>query len=230
MGKIQTKKNLLATQNIFYFSKQTANDKVKNREPHPCLTENYLSRPENHCSQVLNLPQDISLSQLDQARKVETINSDTYFVKHKSSTSLHNEPPSPQPPSYNQQRHNKTVTNKINLESLDSHNSGPGDQFIDYLIKGKEAVIPVEQETSLNLINTPQQEIQIRNLPIVTPVLFDKNPCNLPKFIANFKSRVHFKQRFLDNMRMERLLSVLKGEAKNWLSVLAKVMFFIQQD
>ena len=116
------------------------------------------------------------------------------------------------------------------MESLDSHNSGPGDQFIDYLIKGKEAVIPVEQETSLNLINTPQQEIQIRNLPIVTPVLFDKNPCNLPKFIANFKSRVHFKQRFLDNMRMERLLSVLKGEAKNWLSVLAKVMFFIQQD
>ena len=70
----------------FICSSQTANDKVKSylsslaRELHPRLTENYLSHspgPENHSSQVLNLSQGVSLSQLDQARKVEIINSDT---------------------------------------------------------------------------------------------------------------------------------------------------------
>ena len=168
----------------FICPSQITNDKVKSylssltREPHPRLTENYLlhsPRPENHSSQVLNLSQDKSLSQLDQARKVEIINSDTYLVEHISKTSLPNEPPPPQSPSYSQFHHNKTVTDQINLESLESKNPEPVDQFIDYLIEGKETVIPGEEEISLKL--NLNQELETRNLPIVNLVSFDRNPC-----------------------------------------------------
>ena len=76
-----------------------------------------------------------------------------------------------------------------------------------------KTVIPREKETSLNLINTLHQELEPRNLPIVNLVLFEGNLCNWPEFIY-FKSRVHFRRSFSDNMRMERRPSVLKGGAK----------------
>ena len=43
---------------------------------------------------------------------------------------------------------------------------------------------------------------------------FDGNPCKWPDFVQNFKNRVHDKRSFTDDIRMERLLSVLDGEAK----------------
>ena len=41
-----------------------------------------------------------------------------------------------------------------------------------------------------------------------------KNSSKWPDFIENFSRRVHYKLSFTDNDRMERLLSVLTGEAK----------------
>ena len=171
------------------------------------------------------------MPQLDQARKVEIINSDTNLtVEHKSNTSLPDETLPPQSPSYSQRHQNKTVTNKINLESLESYITEPVDQFIDYLVEGKETVIPKEPETSLNLINTLYKELETRNLPIVNLVSFDENPCNWPELMADFISRVHFKRNFSDNMRRERLLSVLRGEAKKSVESIAKSSVFLQQD
>ena len=43
---------------------------------------------------------------------------------------------------------------------------------------------------------------------------FSGNPCEWPEFIENFHARVHLKSTFDDNLRMERLCSVLYGEAK----------------
>ena len=66
------------------------------------------------------LSQDVSLSKLDQARKAEIINSYTHLVEHISKPSLPDEPMPPQSPSYSQCHHNKTVTDKIKLESLEN--------------------------------------------------------------------------------------------------------------
>ena len=129
-------------------------------------------------------------------------------------------------PHHNQCRHNKAVTDKINLESVESYTPEPVDQFIDYLIEGKETVIGGKEETNLNLIKTLHQELETRNLPMVNLVSFDGNPCNWPEFIADFKSRVHFKRSFSDNMHMERLLSVLKGEAKKSVESVSKSGIF----
>ena len=60
-----------------------------------------------------------------------------------------------------------------------------------------------------------QQELETRHLSPIDLIPFDSNPLNWPEFIQNFKERVHLKKSFSDSMRMERLLSVLKGEAKN---------------
>ena len=43
---------------------------------------------------------------------------------------------------------------------------------------------------------------------------FDGDPCKWSDFIQNFKNRVHDKRSFTDDIRMERLLNVLDGEAK----------------
>ena len=43
---------------------------------------------------------------------------------------------------------------------------------------------------------------------------FSGNPCEWQEFIENFRARVHLKSTFDDNLRMERLCSVLYGEAK----------------
>ena len=42
---------------------------------------------------------------------------------------------------------------------------------------------------------------------------FSGDPCEWPEFIENFRTRVHLKSTFDDNWRMERLCSVLFGEA-----------------
>ena len=63
-------------------------------------------------------------------------------------------------------------------------------------------------------------------MPIVNLISFDGNLFNWPEYIANFKSRVHFEQGFSDNMRMERLLSVLTEEAKKSVDSIGKSGIF----
>ena len=56
------------------------------------------------------------------------------------------------------------------------------------------------------------QHIEAKDLP---PLLaFDGNPSCWPEFTENFKIMVHLKTTFNDTIRMERLLSVLRGEGK----------------
>lgn len=57
-------------------------------------------------------------------------------------------------------------------------------------------------------------EYESRNLPTIELTRFDGSPKQWPEFIENFKKRVHNKTTFDDNTRMERLLSVLDGDAK----------------
>ena len=48
-------------------------------------------------------------------------------------------------------------------------------------------------------------------------ITLDGNPTKWPEFIENFKTKVHNKVPFTNSMTMERLLSLLKGEAKKTL-------------
>ena len=65
-----------------------------------------------------------------------------------------------------------------------------------------------------------QREFETRDLPAINLMRFDGNSKQWPDFIQNFKHRVQNKISFRtylgfsDSVRMDRLLSVLDGEAK----------------
>ena len=59
-----------------------------------------------------------------------------------------------------------------------------------------------------------QLEYESKCLPVMELFRFEGDPCKWPGYIQNFKNRVHDKRGFTDDIRMERLLSVLDGEVK----------------
>ena len=80
---------------------------------------------------------------------------------------------------------------------------------------GDETVLSAVTSENITVTAALQQELETRHLPLIDLIPFDGNPLNWPEFIQNFKERVHLKKTFSNSMIMERLLSVLKGEAKN---------------
>ena len=59
-----------------------------------------------------------------------------------------------------------------------------------------------------------RQELDSKHLPPIELRHFDGNPAYWPEFTESFRSKIHFKPSFTDRICMERLLSVLEGEAK----------------
>ena len=59
-----------------------------------------------------------------------------------------------------------------------------------------------------------QESAEARHLPHIELVPFNGEASKWPEFIENFRTRVHSKSTFNNNTRMERLLSVLRGEAR----------------
>ena len=87
------------------------------------------------------------------------------------------------------------------------------DEFIEHLVEGEETNLGIKT-SSVNLDFALKQDYETRNLPPIELRCFSGNPCEWAEFIENFRARVHLKSTFDDNLRMERLCSVLYGEAK----------------
>ena len=81
------------------------------------------------------------------------------------------------------------------------------DSFIDELVEFKEIVISRFQQVL-------QRELESRNLPPIELRRFDGKTELWPEFIENFYSRVHRMASFGNNLKMDRLLRVLDGDAK----------------
>ena len=65
-----------------------------------------------------------------------------------------------------------------------------------------------------------ERDLESRNLPPTELLRFIGNPSHWPEFIQCFKETVHMKRTFSDSLRMERLLSVLDGDAKRVVSAI----------
>ena len=103
----------------------------------------------------------------------------------------------------------------------------PVDQFIDFLIEGKKEILPRENSVTVTIANAVQQEIESDHLPPVDLKTFSGDSSQWPEFIENFKTRAHTKSTFNDTMRMERLISVVRGEVKKEIqSIGANSMFY----
>ena len=111
---------------------------------------------------------------------------------------------------------NFSENNNTSRNSNKPH-SQPTDSFIDLLIEGEETVLSAVTSENVTVATALQQDLETRHLSPINLIPFDGNPLNWPEFIQNFKERAPLKKTFSDNMRMERLLSVLKGGAKNYI-------------
>ena len=109
--------------------------------------------------------------------------------------------------------------------SVSIHPNNCIDDFIDRLVEGKETVLP-ERDPDISASMLLQLEYESKCLPVMELFRFDGDPCKWPDFIQNFKNRVHDKRSFTDDIRMERLLSVLDGEAKRTVTTIGRSGLF----
>ena len=102
---------------------------------------------------------------------------------------------------------------QVNDSSLSIHPTNCIDEFIDRLVEGEETVLP-ERDPVISMSMLLQLEYESKCLPVMELFRFDRDPCKWPDFIQSFKNRVHDKRSFTDYIQIEKLLSVLDGEAK----------------
>ena len=97
------------------------------------------------------------------------------------------------------------------------------------LAEGKETVVAADSQTDDSIRIILQKDIESRSLPPIDILRFDGDPSKWAEFINNFKTRVHVKVTFNGSMRMERLHSVLDGDAKKAVSSIGTNSIFLQQ-
>ena len=114
---------------------------------------------------------------------------------------------------------------RVNDSSLFIHPTNYIDDFIDRLVEGEETVLP-EREPVISTSMLLQLEYESKCLPVTELFRFVGNPCTWPDFIQNFKNRVHDKRSSIDDIQMERLLSV--GEANRALISIGRKGLFCE--
>ena len=82
------------------------------------------------------------------------------------------------------------------------------------MVEGEETKLePYLKNQSISVADALQKELDMRSLPPIELMSFNGDSAVWPDFIENFKTRVHQKGSFNDQIRIERLFSVLTGEA-----------------
>ena len=110
------------------------------------------------------------------------------------------------------------LCNRKTIRSTDSFI----DSFIATLIERSETVINTTIDQSSSTMVLLERDLESFNLPLMKLLRFNGNPSHWPEFIQCFKERVYIKKAFSDSVRMERLLSVLDGEAKRVVSAIGR--------
>ena len=103
----------------------------------------------------------------------------------------------------------------ISLDSsFSSQQIEPIDLFIDLLVEGQEIILDTSSSENITVLSAVHQDLEAKNLPPIELLTFHGNPSCWSEFIENFNIMVHLKATFNETIRMERLLSVLRGEVK----------------
>ena len=185
-----------------------AHDEYENKQPFefPKEFSELETKPNNNPS-----PPNVIEKQKDTVLKrsnAKQIHSPTFdFPKQKTKlTSKHFENPIPkiylnENPTKNDPNNKKQIS-KISVDS-----------FPDKLVEFEETVTSKGNDF-LSAQQVLQREFESQNLPPIELKRFDGNPELWPEFIENFYSRVHRMASFDNNLKMDRLLSVLDGDAK----------------
>ena len=149
-------------------------------------------------------------------------NSRRHYNKHRHKTTLSSTPLKSKKEKC-KQRNSTAFHNPVNTPPTNKPKDTlipgkePIDAFIDNLTEGEESIAQdVKKVLPASLLL--EREFETRNLPAINLMDFDGDSKQWPNFIQNIKHRVHDKISLSDSVCMDRLLSVLGGEAKRAVS------------
>ena len=102
----------------------------------------------------------------------------------------------------------------LNPDDIETSSEIYFDIFVDRLVEGQETILESNSNEKITVLTAVHQQLEARNLPPIELLTFDGNPGCWPEFIENFKIMIHCKSTFNNTIRLERLLDVLRGDAK----------------
>jgi len=183
--------------------------------------------PENTVSDLNDKTSSFNLISFDQPifQSSENKINSTYVIKNTSKElEFENQSTSSASHSSSLQEQDDSFIEKQSKSSIADISSlkEPVDLFIDTLVEGKETQLPPSSQADFTVLFALQQELEGRNLPPIMPLSFDGNASDWPEFIENFKVLVHSKSTFNDTIRMQRLHSVLIGDAKRSIDAIGR--------
>lgn len=85
---------------------------------------------------------------------------------------------------------------------------------IDLLVKEQEAILDINSSENITVLKCNAPKSRTKSLPPIELLAFDKNPSCWLKFIKNLYIMVHLKKIFNDTIHIERLLGMLRSDAK----------------
>ena len=100
------------------------------------------------------------------------------------------------------------------------------DLFIDLLVEGQKTILGTSSKENITALSALHQHLKMKNLPPIELVIFDGNPSCGSEFVESMKIMDYLKTIFNDTIRMERLLSVLRGDTKRLVESIGRNSIF----
>ena len=186
---------------------------VSNSELEDVMNElpNIDNEPKVRHSSSYFVPRNIPKSNIDPEQHLKQSPQTLQNVRSTNSYMPRSPPTPPPKPSIlkTTKLYNRNTTHSIN-------------SFTDTLIEGSETVINTTIDQSSSTMALLERDLESCNLPPIELQRFNGNLSHWREYIQYFKERVHMKRTFSDSLRMERLLSVLDGDAKRVVSALGR--------
>ena len=98
--------------------------------------------------------------------------------------------------------------------------------FIDLLVEGQKTILGTSSKENITALSALHQHLKMKNLPPIELVIFDGNPSCGSEFVESMKIMDYLKTIFNDTIRMERLLSVLRGDTKRLVESIGRNSIF----
>ena len=135
--------------------------------------------------------------------------------------------------SYHQSQKQPKIS-EINHRSLDLSISSlqiePVHLFVDLLVEVQQIMLDNSSNNdNIAVISAVHQHLEIKNLPTIEVLTFNRHWSCRPNLSENLKIMVYLKTTFNDTNQMTRLVSVLTGEAKRLVESNDETVYCMQQ-
>ena len=101
--------------------------------------------------------------------------------------------------------------------------------FVDLLVEVQRVMLDTSSSDNIAVISTVHQHLDMKKLPTIEVLTFNRHWSCWPNLFENFKIMVYLKTTFNDTNQMTRLVSVLTGEAERLVESNDETVYLMQQ-